>query len=77
MKTIQMMIDEQLLRRVDQMTRRRKITRSAFIRDALESEIRRQQTRDKEARHAEGYARNPVKPGEFDIWLAEQGWGAS
>ena len=26
---------------------------------------------------AEGYARNPVAPGEFDVWLNEQDWGAS
>ena len=28
-------------------------------------------------RRAEGYARVPVKPGEFDVWLNEQDWGAS
>jgi len=77
MKTIQMTIDENLLKQVDQFTRQRKTTRSAFIRDALESEIRRQRTRDAEARHAAGYARNPVKQGEFDVWLEEQDWGAA
>jgi len=55
----------------------RKTTRSAFIRDALEAEIRRQRIREDEARHAEGYARKPVTPGEFDVWVNEQDWGAS
>ena len=76
MKTIQMTIDERLLRLVDKLSRARKTTRSAFIRDALEAEIRRQKIREEEARHAEGYVRNPVKPGEFDVWLDEQDWGA-
>lgn len=71
-----MTIDERLLKLVDRLTRARKTTRSAFIRDALEAEIRRQRVRDAEARHAEGYARKPVSSGEFDIWLEEQDWGA-
>ena len=27
------------------------------------------------ARHREGYRTHPVKPGEFDVWEAEQSWG--
>ena len=77
MKTIQMTIDERLLKLVDRMSRARQTSRSAFIRHALETEIRRQGIRDEEARHAEGYARHPVRPGEFDLWLEEQDWGAS
>jgi metal-responsive CopG/Arc/MetJ family transcriptional regulator len=77
MKTIQMTIDERLLKLVDKMCRARKSTRSAFIRVALEGEIRRQRVREQEARHVEGYARNPVAPGEFDVWNSEQDWGAS
>jgi predicted transcriptional regulator len=76
MKTIQMTIDERLLRLVDKLARARKTTRSAFIRGALEAEIRRQRIRDAELCHAEGYARTPVAPGEFDHWLNEQDWGA-
>jgi len=76
-KTIQMTIDERLLRIVDKITRARKTTRSAFIRDALEAEIRRPRIREEEVRHAEGYAHQPVVPGEFDIWLSEQDWGRS
>jgi metal-responsive CopG/Arc/MetJ family transcriptional regulator len=76
MKTIQMTIDERLLKLVDKVTRARKTTRSAFIRDALEAEIRRQRIRDAEVRHAEGYARKPMAPREFDVWFNEQDWGA-
>ena len=77
MKTIQMTIDARLLKVVDKMRKARKTTRSAFIRDALEAEIRRQRIHENEMRHAEGYTRAPVRPGEFDVWLNEQDWGAS
>jgi len=77
MKTIQMTIDERLLKLVDKMSRTRKTSRSAFIRDALEAEIRRQRIREDEVRQAEGYGRKPVAPGEFDVWLSEQDWGSS
>ena len=76
MKTIQMTIDDRLLKLVDKMSQARKTTRSGFIRAALEAEIRRQRVREVEARHAEGYARKPVAPGEFDAWISEQDWGA-
>ncbi len=75
MKTIQMTIDERLLKLVDKLSRARNTSRSAFIRDALEAAIQRQRIRDAEARHVEGYAREPVTRGEFDIWLGEQDWG--
>ena len=77
MKTIQMTIDERLLKLVDKLSRARKTTRSAFIRDALEAEIRRQRIRENEIRHVVGYTRKPVARGEFDGWLSEQDWGAS
>lgn len=77
MKTIQMTIDERLLKLVDKLSRARKTTRSAFIREALEAEVRRQKIREEEARHIEGYVRKPVAPGEFDVWIDEQDWGAA
>ena len=76
MKTIQMTIDDRLLKLVDKMSRAQKTSRSAFIRVALEAEIRRQRIGEEEARHLDGYARKPVKPGEFDVWNSEQDWGA-
>ena len=71
--TIQMTIDDRSLAepgRQDELTR--KTTRPGSIRDALEAEVRRIRIREEEARHAEGYARKPVTPGEFDVWLDEQ-----
>jgi len=76
MKTIQMTIDEPLLKAVDRVSRARKTTRSAFIRYAVEAELRREQVQIREARDAEGYARKPVAKGEFDVWEKEQDWGS-
>jgi metal-responsive CopG/Arc/MetJ family transcriptional regulator len=75
MKTIQMTIDEKLLKAVDKLSRARKTTRSALIRAALEAELRRERMRAEEKRHTEGYVRQPPRRGEFDAWLDEQDWG--
>lgn len=77
MKTIQMTIDEPLLAEVDEMIQTLNTTRSAFIREALELALRRHTIADMEKKHAEGYTRHPVEPGEFDAWEDEQAWGAS
>jgi metal-responsive CopG/Arc/MetJ family transcriptional regulator len=77
MKTIQMTIDEPLLKAVDRLSRARKTTRSGLIRVALEAELKREGVREAERRHAAGYALKPVAPGEFDIWENEQDWGAA
>jgi metal-responsive CopG/Arc/MetJ family transcriptional regulator len=66
MKTIQVTIDERLLKLVDKLCRSRKSTRSTFIGAVLEAEIRRERTQE-ERRHIEGYARRPVTRGEFDF----------
>jgi metal-responsive CopG/Arc/MetJ family transcriptional regulator len=75
MKTIQMTIDERLLAEVDRVTEAIKTTRSAFIRLALEKELRQHVVAELERKHAQGYATHPVDPGEFDVWEAEQAWG--
>ncbi len=75
MKTIQITIDEALLDEVDSLTATLQTTRSAFIRSALQLALRQHAVRQQEARHAEGYARFLVQPGEFDGWEAEQSWG--
>jgi metal-responsive CopG/Arc/MetJ family transcriptional regulator len=72
-----MTIDPRLLKAVDKLTRTRKTTRSALIRTALESELRRERMRELEEQHAAGYKRHPVAAGEFDAWIEEQDWGSA
>ena len=75
MKTIQMTIDEPLLVKVDRTIKELNMTRSAFIREALELALRHYQILEMEKRHAAGYAQHPVEPNEFDSWQDEQAWG--
>jgi metal-responsive CopG/Arc/MetJ family transcriptional regulator len=74
METIELTIDESLLAEVDRVTRRLAMTRADFARIALELALRNQKTIAREQQHAQGYARNPVKPDEFDDWELEQVW---
>ncbi len=75
MKTIQVTIDEPLLAKIDSAIKTLNTTRSAFIREALEMALRHYQSLEMEKKHIEGYTRQPVEPGEFDVWVDEQGWG--
>ena len=74
MKTIQIVIDEALLRKVDRATQDQNIPRSQFIREALEDALRQLAIREMEQKHLAGYRQHPVTPGEFDVWESEQIW---
>jgi len=75
METIRMTIDESLLEAGDQVSQDLRTSRSAFIRAALHLALRRHAIEKLEQQHAQGYAKSPVQPGEFDVWQAEQAWG--
>ena len=73
--TIQMTLDEKLLKEVDGTVKRLRTTRSALIQDSIRHYLKTLYIRNLEARDREAYKRRPVKPGEFDIWESEQVWG--
>jgi predicted transcriptional regulator len=75
MKTVQMTLDENLVKAVDHAAKKLGTTRSGFTRDALRSALKELQVKKLESRHREGYKRKPVKRGEFSDWEAEQAWG--
>jgi metal-responsive CopG/Arc/MetJ family transcriptional regulator len=74
MKTVQMMLDEDLLVRVDRAARRLKTTRSEFTRQALREALKHITTLQREAQHRRGYTAHPVEEGEFSEWATEQVW---
>jgi metal-responsive CopG/Arc/MetJ family transcriptional regulator len=76
MKTVQMTLDEQLLRAVDSAARKLGTTRSGFTREALRSALKKVRVRELESKHRDGYRRKPVKRGEFSVWESEQICGA-
>ncbi|OGO41691.1 MAG: CopG family transcriptional regulator, partial [Chloroflexi bacterium RBG_16_57_9] len=65
-------LDEATLEQVDKATQKLGKTRSAFIRDALNQALQQLHLQELERQHAEGYARYPIQPGEFDVWEDEQ-----
>jgi len=75
MKTVQMTLDEQLVKAVDSAAKKLGTTRSGFAREALRSAHKEVHIKELESRHREGYKRKPVKRGEFSNWESEQVWG--
>jgi metal-responsive CopG/Arc/MetJ family transcriptional regulator len=74
-KTVQMTLDENLVKAVDSAAKKLGTTRSAFTREALRSALKTVHIRELESRQREGYRRKPVKRNEFADWESEQVWG--
>lgn len=77
MKPIRLAVDESILAQLDNVTKELGISRSAFMRDALNQALRQHRIRLLERQQEEGYARYPVQPGEFDVWEDEQAWATA
>jgi metal-responsive CopG/Arc/MetJ family transcriptional regulator len=75
MKTVQMTLDEDLVRSVDRVVKKMHTTRSAFTRDALRDALARLNVVRLEQQHRKGYEINPVNKAEFSVWEDEQEWG--
>jgi metal-responsive CopG/Arc/MetJ family transcriptional regulator len=76
-QTIQMTLDEGLVREVDRVVKELRMTRSSFARMAFREAIAHHRTLQLEKRHREGYAKRPPTQEEFGGWVAEQSWGES
>ena len=75
MRTIQMTLDDDLVKNVDIIANELNTTRSAFTRDALREAVRQYNIRRLELKHRQGYADHPVNQEEFNVWEDEQNWG--
>ncbi|MCU0726377.1 MAG: ribbon-helix-helix domain-containing protein [Planctomycetes bacterium] len=75
MRTVQMTLDEALVREVDRVAREQGTSRSAFTREALRDALRRLAVHREEKRHRKGYELHPVTDEEFGGWEAVQEWG--
>ena len=65
MKTVQMTLDEQLVKAVDSAARKLGTTPSGFTREALRAALKEVPARELERNTREGYKRKPVRRGEF------------
>jgi|HubBroStandDraft_4_1064222.scaffolds.fasta_scaffold1892842_1 metal-responsive CopG/Arc/MetJ family transcriptional regulator len=74
MQTIQVVMEEQLLRATDRVVKRSRTNRSALIREALKEHLRRLHVRELEEQERRAYEKHPQDPDEFAIWEKEVVW---
>ena len=75
MRTIQMTLDDDLVKAVDRVSKKLHTSRSAFTRKALRAELDRLNLEQLERKHHRGYQLHPAKADEFSVWETEQAWG--
>jgi len=75
MKTVQMTLDEDLVKSVDKLVKELDTTRSEFTRKALRDALKKFNISVLEEKHRKGYKNKPTKKEEFEIWESEQAWG--
>ena len=75
MRTIQMTLDDNLVKAVDRVSKELCTTRSAFTRRALRDALVHYNLEQQEQKHRRGYERHPVSADEFSVWETEQTWG--
>jgi len=76
METIQVVLDQKLLRAADAAARRTKQNRSALIRDALRAHLRKLHIRALEDQERAAYTRQPASLEESLMWEGEAAWPA-
>ena len=76
METIQVVLDSKLLRATEVAARRRKLNRSALIREALRAHLKNLEIRERELRDRRGYEAGPQDSNDFSGWEAEANWPA-
>jgi metal-responsive CopG/Arc/MetJ family transcriptional regulator len=75
METIQVVLDKKLLTATDRAARRRKVNRSALVREALREHLRRMEIRALEERDRKGYLLQ-LQSKEERIWETVAAWPA-
>ena len=74
MQTIQVVIDDKLLKATDKIAQRTKRNRSELIREALREHLRTLEIRALEDRDRQGYSAQRSSPEESIDWEAEAAW---
>jgi metal-responsive CopG/Arc/MetJ family transcriptional regulator len=72
METIQIVLDAALLKAADRAARRRRLNRSALMREALREHLKRLATAEREQRDRAGYQSFPGD--EFQAWDKVAAW---
>jgi metal-responsive CopG/Arc/MetJ family transcriptional regulator len=75
MITVQMTLDEDLVKAVDRISKQLHTSRSAFTRKALREALARHSLEQLERKHRQGYQQHPAAADEFSVWETQQAWG--
>ena len=75
MRTVQMTLDDDLVKAVDRVSKQLHTNRSAFTRKALREALARYNLEQLECKHRQGYEKLPVAADEFSVWEDERAWG--
>jgi metal-responsive CopG/Arc/MetJ family transcriptional regulator len=75
MKTVQMTLEDVLVKSVDLAVKKLHTTRSAFTRLALKEALRNLKTKQLEYQHRQGYLAHPATREKAGVWEKEQAWG--
>jgi metal-responsive CopG/Arc/MetJ family transcriptional regulator len=74
MATIQVVLDDHLLEITDKLARRRRVNRSALIREALRAHLKRLHYQALEKQEREAYRRRPDDREEASRWERVADW---
>ena len=74
MVTIQVVLDAKLLKATNLAAKRRKVNRSALIRNALQQHLKRLRELELEEQDRRGYLAQPQREEEFRIWEDAAAW---
>ena len=74
METVQIVLDRELLKAADRAARRRRVNRSALVREALREHLKRLATFENERRDRQGYENRPDTSDEFGVWDRMAAW---
>jgi metal-responsive CopG/Arc/MetJ family transcriptional regulator len=74
MKTIQVVLDSELLRAADSAAKRARVNRSALIRKALREHLRCLNVKELEARERRAYQEQPQDVEEVERWARVAVW---
>jgi metal-responsive CopG/Arc/MetJ family transcriptional regulator len=76
MGTVQIVLGKELLRAADRAAKRRRLNRSALVREAVREHLKRLGAKELEERDRSGYESVPSEPGEFIVWDGVAAWPA-
>ncbi|HUI54818.1 MAG TPA: ribbon-helix-helix protein, CopG family [Bryobacteraceae bacterium] len=74
MQTIQVVLDSKLLKSADLAAKRRRVNRSALIREALRAHLKRIRDRELEDQDRRGYNAKPQREEEYRVWEEAAAW---